>query len=397
MSPPWDGGVFEASFAVVERDSPIESLVDLHLCTGEAEAPGLLGDLEAAAIPLHDVVVADDAFVQEATDALEIFRSGPPGSFHLARLFGETAVVIGDELAQHSVGGVEVGSLSQAEFASEAILQHTPEAFDAAFGLWAVGGDEGDAELLEGATELGRLAFASELFFDRPAVVIADEDAAVIAVKGQRYAVAAQQLAKQAEIAESGFGRKELGGQDFAGGVVLHAESGEARAAAFEPVVRAAIELHEFTETRGTQAALAVSRSTTLAWRALAILAQQTAEGFATEGEALALDQLFAEVVVVEAHIGATRQLQDPLADGIGQAPGAGPAAVGVCQSRLPVFAHTLLQAFNLAHAQTKESGGSGTRHVSLDACADYAHSLQFLLTQRECLLSHGVTFSRCR
>jgi len=32
-----------------------------------------------------------------------------------------------------------------------------------------------------------------------------------------------------------------------------------------------------------------------------------------------------------------------------------------------------------------------------LDARADHAHSLQFLLTQRECLLSHGMTFSRCR
>src|SRR5206468_6429466 len=74
-----------------------------------------------------------------------------------------------------------------------------------------------------------------------------------------------------------------------------------------------------------------------------------------------------------------------------------GPAAVGVSQSRLPVFAHTLFQALDLARAQTQESGGSGTRHVSLDACADYTHSLQFLLTQRECLLSHRVTFSRCR
>jgi hypothetical protein len=128
-----------------------------------------------------------------------------------------------------------------------------------------------------------------------------------------------------------------------------------------------------------------------------AVLAQQAAQGFATEGKALALDQLFAEMVIVEAGVGAARQLHDPLAHGVGQATGTGPPAVGVRQSRLPVFAHTLLQAFHLAHAQTQESGGSGTRHVSLDACVDYAHSLQFLLTQRECLLSHRVTFSRCR
>ena len=48
------------------------------------------------------------------------------------------------------------------------------------------------------------------------------------------------------EIAGGGFGGKELGGEDFSGGVVLQAESGEARAAAFEPVMGRAVELHQF-------------------------------------------------------------------------------------------------------------------------------------------------------
>src|SRR5258705_1708681 len=129
-----------------------------------------------------------------------------------------------------------------------------------------------------------------------PVVIVADEDAAVIAVKSQRHAETAQQLAQQAEIAKRGFRREELCGQDFPGGVILHAESGELRAASFEPIVRAAVELHEFAEPRGAHAALTMSGSTTLARR---------------------------------------------------------PATV-----------------------QTQECGGSGTRHVSPDACVDYAHSL---------------------
>jgi hypothetical protein len=155
--------------------------------------------------------------------------------------------------------------------------------------------------------------------------------------------------------------------------------------------------LHEFAEASGTHAALAMSGSAAPSRRTETVLAQQAAQGFATEGKALALDQLLAEVVVVKAGVNAACQLHDASAHGVRQAAVTGLAAVGVSQSRLPVFAHTLLQALNLAHAQTQEFGGSGTRHVSLDACADYAHSLQFLLTQRECLLSHGVTFSRCR
>jgi hypothetical protein len=47
------------------------------------------------------------------------------------------------------------------------------------------GGDEGDAELFESATDLSGVLFSGELFGDRPGVVIAQEDGAVIAVEGQ--------------------------------------------------------------------------------------------------------------------------------------------------------------------------------------------------------------------
>ena len=328
--------MLQAGVAVVERDPAVEGLVDLHLGAREAEAACLLGNLEAAALPLHDVVVADDAFMQEAADAVDIFRSGPPRGGRFARRPGETAVVVGDEFAQHDVGGVEVLSGVEAEFTAQAILQHAPEAFDAAFGLRAVGDDEGDAELFQRAAELGGLAFSGQLFFHGPKVVVADKDAAVIAVKCQRHTEATQQLAKQAEIAESGFRGEELRGQDFAGGVVLHAESGDSRVAAFEPVVRTTVELHQFAKPRGTHAAL--SR------RAQAVLAEQTAQGFTAEGKALALDQFLAKMVVVEADISAPGQLHDAPAHGVGQAAVAGPAAVGVSQSRLPVFAHAFLQ-----------------------------------------------------
>ena len=70
--------MFQTGVAVVERDAAIESLIELDFGSRKAEAAGLLGDLKALAFPLHDVVVADDAFVNEAADALEILRSGAP-------------------------------------------------------------------------------------------------------------------------------------------------------------------------------------------------------------------------------------------------------------------------------------------------------------------------------
>jgi hypothetical protein len=51
---------------VIDRDLAFERLVDWNVGTGEAEASGLWRNLEAATISLHDVVVADTAFVDEA-------------------------------------------------------------------------------------------------------------------------------------------------------------------------------------------------------------------------------------------------------------------------------------------------------------------------------------------
>jgi len=102
---------------------------------------------------------------------------------------------------------------------------------------------------------------------------------------------------------------------------------------------------------------------------------KKSAQRFATERKAVTLGQLLAEMVIFEAGVGAARQLHDALARLPRQATVAGAPAVGVSQSRLPVFAHTPLQAFKLAYAQTQECGHSGTLHVSLDARTDRAHS----------------------
>ncbi len=163
---PWRSqGVLQAGVAVIERDAAIESLIEMDFGSGEAEALALLWDLEALALPLHDVVVADHAQVNEATDAVEVIRSRAPCSLHFTRAASEAAVVVGHEGSQHGVGGVQIASLGEAQLAAQTILEDAPEAFDAAFGLGTAGGDEGDAELIESAAELSGLTFSGELFF----------------------------------------------------------------------------------------------------------------------------------------------------------------------------------------------------------------------------------------
>jgi hypothetical protein len=66
-----------------------------------------------------------------------------------------------------------------------------------------------------------------ELFFYRPVIVVANEDAMTIAVETERYAEAAQQAAEQAEIATCVFGGEEFGNGNFASDIVEEAEQGQ--------------------------------------------------------------------------------------------------------------------------------------------------------------------------
>ena len=74
----------------------------------------------------HDVVVADDALMVKAADAVQVLGRGTPGLLGIARRAGEAAIVIGEEAGQELIGGVEIGGASEAEFAGEAILQRAP-------------------------------------------------------------------------------------------------------------------------------------------------------------------------------------------------------------------------------------------------------------------------------
>src|ERR1700692_1839971 len=108
MSPWRSQGVEQAGGAVVERDAPVESLIDVDFRSRKAEALSLLRDLEALAFPLHDVIVADHALVNETADAVQAFRRWTPGGLHFARTAGEAAIVVGGGEARHGVGGIEI-------------------------------------------------------------------------------------------------------------------------------------------------------------------------------------------------------------------------------------------------------------------------------------------------
>jgi len=90
----------------------------------------------------------------------------------------------------------------------------------------------------------------------------------------------------------------------------LHAQRGEARAAALEPVVRATVELQEFPFAWGAHPTLTMSGSAAFARRAKTFLAKKTTKRFPGKGEAFDFTEFFAKMVVVEAGILGASQAQ---------------------------------------------------------------------------------------
>ena len=202
--------------------------------------------------------------------------------------------------------------------------------------------------MIQGAAELGGLAFPGQFFFGRPVVVVADENAAAIPVKGEGNAKAAEKALQEPEIALGGFRGEELGGQDFAGGIILHAQSREIGTTTFQPVVRGAVQLYELSFVPRTPTTLAMSGRAAFARRADARDAKQTAEGLAAEREAFLLDQLLVEVMIVEAGIATAHELQDAAAHAWRQAARVGPAPAGMCQSRCTALPVARFKPFHL-------------------------------------------------
>src|SRR6266850_2893842 len=114
--------MMKLAVSVVDLDASSKGFAELDLGPGEAEAFRLGRDLETAAAPLHDVVIADDALVDEAADAAEIFGGWAPGLFCFSRRAPEAAVVVGQEPAQDLVSGGQIGGAREAEFTGKAIL-----------------------------------------------------------------------------------------------------------------------------------------------------------------------------------------------------------------------------------------------------------------------------------
>jgi len=185
-------------------------------------APGGAGaELQTAAIQLHGVIVLDSPLVLETADVLQVGRRGSPGRIWVRGGQREARVVAREKPVQDALGLGEGPGLGQAQLDDEAILEGAKEAFDAAFGLRRTGGNPANAQLLEGAADLGGLGPACELLdHTERSAGIAVKDPMAIGIGGTGTAIAADELPEEEKIAVRVFLEAKDAREDGASGVV---------------------------------------------------------------------------------------------------------------------------------------------------------------------------------
>src|SRR3990172_10983635 len=145
-------------------------------------------------------VAGDDASVAASEGVVEMRERSAPDGAWVASGHGEAPVEVVQERGSEGERGLNGGDAGQVQLGGEPIVESSPEALNAAFGLGSAGRDVADAEFLEGLAELGGSLSPCELFFEGPVVVVAHEGAEAVAIELERQAEGGEHLVEDHSV-----------------------------------------------------------------------------------------------------------------------------------------------------------------------------------------------------
>ena len=336
----------EAAPLIVDQEAAVQALADGDATAGVGAAVRAAGDLHQARAEAHGVVVRHAAGVPTAQSVGEVAGRAAPGGRGVGRGLGQATVVVSEIRGQEGLGRRDGLDAVEAELGHEAVLQGFPEALDPALGLWGMGGDVADPEVLQDLAEVGGVLGPLELFLEAPVRVVAHEDAEAIPVEGHGQARPHGELPEQGEIPMQVLGGPEVEGEEGAGGVIDRAKQEQRRVGA-EPVELAAVDEDEAAHGRAARAAGAVLRgpAPALGWPPLR--PSQPADRAPADRQALDLAELLGGVAVIELAIGGLDQRQHAVPDLDVQRPGRGPTPQPVDQPPDPSARYRALRRRN--------------------------------------------------
>lgn len=140
---------------MADTQSPVQMLVESH--AGEAVPPGCRGNLPASLAKFHTVILPHVSLMMHREDAIELISDirDESGSF-LSRRDGPGLVMERDPgVLREGISHLPRRDSRQAKLLGEPFLSGLPEPLHAFSGLWRVGGDRFNAQLPQGALNLG--------------------------------------------------------------------------------------------------------------------------------------------------------------------------------------------------------------------------------------------------
>lgn len=365
----------QAVSLVEDREGAIETFVDLDARLGVAASPGTGEKLHVVGSEGDGIVVAHGAHVLEAEDAVEVAltRPGPIGGCRLGRRLREASIVAGEEAGQEGVRVVLLPDARETQFADQAILEGAADALDAALGLRRGGGDPLDARILQGPPHLRGLQPARQLLFEGRGPFGRLEDAVPVGIDRERQAVGRGDLAQEEEVALGIFPEAKDRAQRGAGRIVDGMEEDVGGPAAFQPVVLAAVHLHEHPGPGEAVPAPAMLRAPAGARAGDALLREDAVNRGAGEDEPFPLGEELAEVLEVHPGVGGPGEMDQTSAGGVSHPAWGGAAPVPMDQGGRAPFTIRRSQALSLPDRASQEGGRVRHRELaSLQGIEDH-------------------------
>lgn len=150
----------------------------------------------------------------------------------IAGFLAEACVEVRDELRRKGVGRLNRADAAQAQLLHEPVLQRLIGALDATLGLWGVGADDVDVELIERAAKLRQAAGAVLL-----RTMGRSEDAVLVAIESQRLAPFPQIRLGRVEVVERVLRAGKAQMKQLAGRIIDEDEQGAFGGTVLKPPV----------------------------------------------------------------------------------------------------------------------------------------------------------------
>ena len=174
-----------------------------------------------------------------ADDGAVFFLSQPPGllGFHLELAMDFVLVAMATKVLDMRIGLIKVGDLFTGEVGGQAFLPEEVTAFDFTFGLRRWGVTKADAVEVQSLTQLSQ-----------GVGVMGEEQAVIIDIDFQGYAVFGEGRGEGIQIGQEQFPFVDFGAGEDTAAVIEHVEHGKEFGRVGKPGVGRGVQLPEFTD-----------------------------------------------------------------------------------------------------------------------------------------------------